>query len=53
MHAFDVLSDPRQRRIPEVLADGEQTAGAITDAVRPELGPSQAAASQRVRVGTG
>jgi DNA-binding transcriptional ArsR family regulator len=29
MHAFDVLGDPVRRRILELLADGEQTAGEI------------------------
>jgi DNA-binding transcriptional ArsR family regulator len=29
MHAFDILGDPVRRRILELLADGEQTAGAI------------------------
>ncbi|MEW1588465.1 transcriptional regulator, partial [Micromonospora vinacea] len=28
MHAFDVLGDPVRRRILELLAGGEQTAGA-------------------------
>ena len=31
MHAFDVLGDPARRRILELLAQGEQPAGAVTD----------------------
>lgn len=50
MHAFDVLGDPVRRRILELLADGEQTAGAITAAIRAEFGISQPAVSQHLRV---
>ena len=50
MHAFDVLGDPVRRRILELLADGEQPAGAVSDAVRAEFGISQPAVSQHLRV---
>ena len=50
MHAFDVLGDPVRRRILELLADGEQTSGAITAVVRAEFGISQPAVSQHLRV---
>ncbi|MDG4831544.1 metalloregulator ArsR/SmtB family transcription factor [Solwaraspora sp. WMMD1047] len=50
MHAFDILGDPRRRRILELLADGEQTSGAITDVIRAEFGISQPAVSQHLRV---
>lgn len=50
MHAFDILGDPVRRRILELLADGEQTSGAITDAIRAEFGLSQPAVSQHLRV---
>ena len=50
MHAFDVLGDPVRRRILELLADGELTAGAISDAVQAEFGISQPAVSQHLRV---
>ncbi|HEX6077839.1 MAG TPA: metalloregulator ArsR/SmtB family transcription factor [Micromonosporaceae bacterium] len=50
MHAFDVLGDPVRRRILELLADGEQTSGAITDVIREEFGISQPAVSQHLRV---
>ena len=50
MHGFDVLGDPVRRRILELLADGEQTSGAITEAVRAEFGISQPAVSQHLKV---
>jgi DNA-binding transcriptional ArsR family regulator len=50
MHAFDVLGDPVRRRILELLADGEQSAGAITAGIRAEFGISQPAVSQHLRV---
>ena len=46
MHAFDVLGDPVRRRILELLADGEQPSGAVTDVIRAEFGISQPAVSQ-------
>jgi DNA-binding transcriptional ArsR family regulator len=50
VHAFDVLGDPRRRRVLELLADGEQTSGAITEVIRAEFGISQPAVSQHLRV---
>jgi len=50
VHAFNVLGDPVRRRILELLADGEQTSGAITTAIRAEFGLSQPAVSQHLRV---
>jgi DNA-binding transcriptional ArsR family regulator len=50
MHAFDVLGDPVRRRILELLADGEQAAGAVTATIRAEFGISQPAVSQHLRV---
>jgi DNA-binding transcriptional ArsR family regulator len=50
VHPFDVLGDPRRRRIVELLGDGEQSSGAITDVVRAEFGISQPAVSQHLRV---
>lgn len=50
MHAFDVLGDPVRRRILELLANGEQTSGAITTTIRAEFGISQPAVSQHLRV---
>ncbi|WDZ90357.1 helix-turn-helix transcriptional regulator [Nocardiopsis sp. HUAS JQ3] len=50
MHTFDILGDPVRRRILELLADGEQTSGAITDVIRAEFGLSQPGVSQHLRV---
>lgn len=50
MHAFDVLGDPVRRRILELLADGERTAGEVAGAVRGEFGITQSAVSQHLRV---
>ena len=50
MHAFDVLGDPVRRRLLELLADGERTAGALTEVVQAEFGISQPAVSQHLRV---
>jgi DNA-binding transcriptional ArsR family regulator len=50
MHAFDVLGDPVRRRILELLADGQQTSGAVTAVIRAEFGISQPAVSQHLRV---
>ena len=50
MHAFDVLGDPVRRRILELLADGERSAGEVTDEVRARFGISQPAVSQHLRV---
>lgn len=50
MEAFDVLGDPVRRRILELLADGEQSAGKVTGAIQDEFGISQPAVSQHLRV---
>ncbi|NYE36027.1 DNA-binding transcriptional ArsR family regulator [Nocardioides cavernae] len=50
MHAFDVLGDPVRRRILELLAGGEASAGDVTATVREEFGISQPAVSQHLRV---
>jgi DNA-binding transcriptional ArsR family regulator len=50
MHAFDVLGDPIRRRILELLADDEQSSGAIVEVVQREFGVSQPAVSQHLRV---
>ena len=50
MHAFDVLGDPVRRRIIELLADGERSAGDLTAAVQAEFGITQPAVSQHLRV---
>ncbi len=50
VHAFDVLGDPVRRRILELLADGERSAGEVTAVVREEFGISQPAVSQHLKV---
>lgn len=50
MHAFDILGDPVRRRILELLADGESSAGEITSVVREEFGISQPGVSRHLRV---
>ena len=50
MHAFDVLGDPVRRRILELLADGERSAGEIVAVVQREFGISQPGVSQHLRV---
>jgi DNA-binding transcriptional ArsR family regulator len=50
VHAFDVLGDPVRRRILELLATGEASAGTITAVVQDEFGISQPAVSQHLRV---
>jgi len=50
VHAFDVLGDPVRRRILEVLATGEHTAGTIVEVVQREFSISQAAVSQHLSV---
>jgi DNA-binding transcriptional ArsR family regulator len=50
MQTFEALSDPVRRRILELLNDGEQTSGAVTESIRAEFGISQPAVSQHLRV---
>jgi DNA-binding transcriptional ArsR family regulator len=50
MHAFDILGDPVRRRILELLADGEHSAGELGATVQAEFGISQPAVSQHLRV---
>ncbi|WP_069159890.1 ArsR/SmtB family transcription factor [Nocardia altamirensis] len=50
MHAFDVLGDPVRRRLLELLAEGERTAGELAAVAHEEFGISQPAASQHLKV---
>lgn len=50
MHAFDILGDPVRRRILELLAEGERSAGEVVTAVQQQFGISQPAVSQHLRV---
>jgi len=50
VHAFDVLGDPVRRRILELLADGEMSAGAIAATIQGEFAITQPAVSQHLKV---
>ncbi|TQL48117.1 ArsR family transcriptional regulator [Homoserinimonas aerilata] len=50
MHALDVLGDPVRRRILELLANGEESAGDLGKVIQREFGISQPAVSQHLRV---
>lgn len=50
MHAFDVLGDPVRRRILELIAVGETSAGDVATRVGAEFGISQPAVSQHLKV---
>jgi DNA-binding transcriptional ArsR family regulator len=50
VHAFDVLGDPVRRRILDLLAGDELSAGDIVEVVRAEFGISQPAVSQHLAV---
>ena len=50
MHAFDVLGDPVRRRILDLLADGEASAGEVVEVVGREFGITQPAVSRQLRI---
>lgn len=50
MRAFDVLGDPVRRRIVDLLADEERSAGDVVTIVGAEFGISQSAVSQHLAV---
>jgi DNA-binding transcriptional ArsR family regulator len=50
VEAFDVLGDPVRRRILQLLASGERTAGDVGAAIQAEFGLSQPAVSRHLRV---
>jgi DNA-binding transcriptional ArsR family regulator len=50
VHAFDVLGDPVRRRILELLAAGEMSAGAIGATIQEEFAITQPAVSQHLKV---
>jgi DNA-binding transcriptional ArsR family regulator len=50
VHAFDVLGDPVRRRILELLAAGEMSAGAIGATIQDEFAITQPAVSQHLKV---
>jgi DNA-binding transcriptional ArsR family regulator len=50
VHAFEILGDPVRRRILELLAEGETSAGAVCTVIQAEFGISQPAVSQHLKV---
>jgi DNA-binding transcriptional ArsR family regulator len=50
VHAFDVLGDPVRRRILELLARDERSAGEVGEVIEQEFGISQPAVSQHLKV---
>lgn len=50
MHALDVLGEPVRRRILELLGLAEMPAGVVATALADELGLSQPATSQHLKV---
>jgi len=50
MHALDILGVPARRRILELLAEHEKSAGELVAALHREFGISQPAVSQHLRV---
>lgn len=49
MHAFEVLADPVRRRIMELIAGGERSAGEIGTTVQAEFGITQPGVSRHLR----
>jgi|SRR5690606_12716896 len=50
MHPFAVLGDPVRRRLVEVLATGERSAGELVELVGGEFDITQSAVSQQLQV---
>jgi DNA-binding transcriptional ArsR family regulator len=50
MHAFDVLGDPVRRRILELLAEGEHSAGEVAEIISGQFGITQSAVSQQLKI---
>lgn len=50
MHPFSVLADPVRRRILELLAEGERSAGDITAIIQQQFRLTQPAVSQQLKV---
>jgi DNA-binding transcriptional ArsR family regulator len=50
MEAFDILGDPVRRRILELLAAGERSAGDVVEVIQAEFGLTQPAVSRQLRV---
>lgn len=50
VHAFDILGDPVRRRILELVAEDETSAGELGAVVQRQFGISQPAVSQHLRI---
>lgn len=50
MHPFEVMAEPVRRRIIDILASGEHTAGNVAEVVSHEFGITQSAVSKHLRV---
>jgi DNA-binding transcriptional ArsR family regulator len=50
VEAFDILGDPVRRRILELLAGGERSAGDVVEVIQAEFGLTQPAVSRHLRV---
>ncbi len=50
MTPFEVIADPVRRRILELLAGGERTSGSVVEVIQGEVGITQAAVSQHLKV---
>ena len=50
MHALEILGDPVRRRLVELLAGADQSAGAVSDVVEAEFSISQPAVARHLRV---
>jgi DNA-binding transcriptional ArsR family regulator len=50
MHPFEMLAEPIRRRIVEVLASGEHTAGTLETLIRLEYGVSRSAVQHHLAV---
>lgn len=50
MNAFQILGDPVKRKILELLADSECSAGEVVTDIQNEFGITQAAVSQHLKI---
>ena len=50
VHPFQLLSEPIRRRIVEILASGEHTAGEVSDSIVNEFGVTPSAVSRHLRI---
>jgi len=50
MHPFQLMSEPIRRRIVEILASGEHTAGEVSDSIMAEFAVTPSAVSRHLRI---